>query len=117
MDANDFLCFQLSGWLVTALLSVLRCVWTRDQMMRFFFFGENSQVVLQFVLVLPILSSHGYMCTHGPSAHLAPWDRSRRHNTLQFHIHVSPILTRVCLWKNHRKWCPFFRLVAERPGY
>ena len=43
-------------------------------------------------------------------------DRSRRHHTLQFRILVSSVLTR-CIVEDPRKWCPFFRLVAELPGY
>ena len=41
MNANISPCFQLSGWLMTALLSVF--VWTRDRMLSFCVFSGSQR--------------------------------------------------------------------------
>ena len=79
-------------WLVGDSVAVsLGCVWTRDRMMSFVRF---FQVVL--LLSHPaILSSHGYICTHG-HPHFSSHGPLKASSHLAVHIHVSPILTLLC---------------------
>ena len=90
VDAKDFPCFQLSGWLVTAMQSSLRMD-TRldDEFLRIF------QVVLLLFILLSILYSHGcYMCPRG-HPHISSRGPLKTSSHLAVHIHVSTILTRL----------------------
>ena len=87
VDANDFPCFS-ALWLVGDSDAVsLRWVWTRDGMRSFL-----------RIFILSILSSHGYMCTHG-HPHISSHGPLKTSSHLAIHIHVSPILTRLCCGK------------------
>ena len=79
-------------WLVDDSNAVsLRCLWTRDRTMRF-------RRIFQVVLLLshPAYSvSQGYMCTHGDPL-ISSHGSLKTSSHLAVHIHVSPILTRLC---------------------
>ena len=71
-------------WLVGDSAAVsLRCVWTRDQMMRFFFGVSKFQVVLQ--LSHPPYPVFSWLHVHSwTSAHLKPWTAQDAITLLQF---------------------------------
>ena len=100
------LCFQLSGWSMTALLSVFVTYGHATGWLFFFRFSVSS-------FCCSSLSSHGwYMCTHG-HLHISCHRPLKTSSHPAVHILVSPILT-CCIVENPRKWCPVFHSLPPR---